>query len=174
MQIREQGRKIQCIRTIYEMAKGRGRQVVVASIPRWSGSSPSEDDLAKLTEVEREQLAVFLDKRRAELDASNSRYTAMSAASWLPTLAKSIGEGHQLTPEQAGAIWQGMAEVAKSLRKAGYAKPKATRKAKPQQPKLSLVDAEPDTTTTASAKPQKQTRQRKNSPTDTPANHGTE
>ncbi|UIE45328.1 hypothetical protein FICKIIDM_04479 (plasmid) [Xanthomonas citri pv. punicae] len=129
---RAEGRKIQCIRTVYDKAIGRGRQVVVATLPRWSTSlMPSEDGLAKLTEAEREQLAAFLDQRRADAEESNSRYTAMSAASWLATLAKSIKDGQQLRPEQADAIWQGMGEVAKSLRKAGYAKPKANRKGKP-------------------------------------------
>lgn len=91
---------------------------------------PSEDGLAQLTDAEREQLEAFLAQRRADAEESNSRYTAMSAASWLATLAKSIKEGQQLRPEQADAIWQGMTEVAKSLRKAGYAKPKISRKAK--------------------------------------------
>ncbi|ELO8195547.1 hypothetical protein R0U17_004421 [Salmonella enterica] len=131
MQIREQGRKYQCIRTVYDKALGRGRQVVVASIPRWSTSlMPSEDGLAQLTEAEREQLEAFLAQRRTDAEESNRRFTAMSADSWLTTLAKSIKDGQQLRPEQAHAIWQGMAEVAKSLRKAGYEKPKATRKTK--------------------------------------------
>lgn len=119
MQIREQGRKIQCIRTVYDKAIGRGRQVVVATLPRWSTSlMPSEDGLAQLTETEREQLEAFLAQRRANAEESNICYTAMSASSWLAT---SIKEGQQFRPEQADAIWQGMGEVAKSLRKAGYA-----------------------------------------------------
>lgn len=144
MQIREQGRKYQCIRTVYDKALGRGRQVVVASIPRWSTSlMPSEDGLSQLTEAEREQLEAFLAERRADAEESNRRYTAMSADSWLATLAKSIKDGQQLRPEQAAAIWQGMADVAKSLRKAGYEKPKATRKAK----------AKPDAATPATDQP---------------------
>lgn len=161
MQIREQGRKLQCIRTVYDKEKGRGRQLTVASIPRWGASPPSDADLALLTEAEREQLAKFLAQRRAEVEASNSRYTAMSAASWLPTLAKSIGEGHQLTPEQATAIWQGMAEVAKSLRKAGYVKPKAPRKAKAQQPEAATVEPDAVAAKTDKPKPPRKPRQRK-------------
>lgn len=144
MQIREQGRKFQCIRTVYDKALGRGRQVVVASIPRWSTSlMPSEDGLAQLTEAEREQLEAFLAKRRADAEESNRRYTAMSADSWLATLAKSIKDGQQLRPEQAHAIWQGMAEVAKSLRKAGYEKPKAPRKTKAQPETMTPANDEP-------------------------------
>lgn len=141
MQIREQGRKIQCIRTVYDKAIGRGRQVVVATVPRWSTSlMPSEDGLVNLTEAEREQLAEFLAKRRAESEESNSRYTVMSADSWMATLAKAVREGQTLRPEQADAIWQSMGEVAKALRKAGHAKPKAVRKPKPEP-----AAPEPDT-----------------------------
>lgn len=145
MQIREQGRKYQCIRTVYDKALGRGRQVVVASIPRWSTSlMPSEDGLSQLTEAEREQLEAFLAERRADAEESNRRYTAMSADSWLATLAKSIKDGQQLRPEQAAAIWQGMADVAKSLRKAGYEKPKATRKAKAKPEAAAPATDQPD------------------------------
>ncbi|MDG3940090.1 hypothetical protein L5C25_32770 [Pseudomonas aeruginosa] len=38
MQIREQGRKIQCIRTVYDKAIGRGRQTVIATLARYTGS----------------------------------------------------------------------------------------------------------------------------------------
>lgn len=132
MQFREQARKIQCIRTVYDKSIGRGRQVVVATLPRWSTGTPPDDVMAKLTEGEREQLTDLLAKRKAESEESNTRYTAMSADSWLATLAKAISGGQTLRPEQADAIWQGMGEVAKALRKAGHAKPKAVKKAKPE------------------------------------------
>ncbi|EEN1859683.1 hypothetical protein ACM76A_30105 [Pseudomonas aeruginosa] len=168
MQIREQGRKIQCIRTVYDKAIGRGRQVVVATLPRWSTSlMPSEDGLAKLTEAEREQLEAFLAQRRADAEESNSRYTAMSASSWLATLAKSIKEGQQLRPEQAEAIWQGMGEVAKSLRKAGYAKPKATRKVKPAPAPQEAATGEPSA---PAAKPVRKPRTAKVKTPATPEN----
>lgn len=161
MQIREQGRKIQCIRTVYDKAIGRGRQVVVATVPRWSTSlMPSEDGLVNLTDAEREQLAEFLAKRRADSEESTNRYTAMSAETWLVTLAKAVREGQTLRPEQAEAIWQGMGEVGKALRKAGYAKPKAVRKTTPAP-----ANSEPDTPAivekTPTAKPVRKPRARK-------------
>ncbi|MEX3557345.1 MAG: hypothetical protein VB135_02605 [Burkholderia sp.] len=69
MQIREQGRKIQCIRAVYDKGIGRGRQVVVATLPRWGSAAPADDVLAKLTDTEREQLTDFLAKRREESEA---------------------------------------------------------------------------------------------------------
>ncbi|HDX8951614.1 TPA: hypothetical protein RQO00_005131 [Klebsiella oxytoca] len=95
MQIREQGRKIQCIRTVYDKAIGRGRQTVIATL---------------------------------------ARYTTEMPTTGLVTLAKAIREGQELRPEQAAAIWHGMGEVGKAMRKAGHAKPKAIRKGKPVDP----------------------------------------
>lgn len=162
MQFREQARKIQCIRTVYDKSIGRGRQVVVATLPRWSTGTPPDDVMAKLTEGEREQLTDLLAKRKAESEESNTRYTAMSADSWLATLAKAISGGQTLKPEQAAAIWQGMGEVAKALRKAGHAKPKAVKKTKPEpaQPEVMPESVGLDDST-AEPKPAKPKRVRK-------------
>ncbi|MBG5550109.1 hypothetical protein I5E25_29250, partial [Pseudomonas aeruginosa] len=72
--------------------------------------------------------------RREASQKSQEAYTAMSADRWLVTLGKAIREGQELRPEQAAAIWHGMGEVGKALRKAGHAKPKAVRKGKPVDP----------------------------------------
>lgn len=133
MQIREQGRKIQCIRTVYDKAIGRGRQTVIATLARYTTEMPTTG-LDELTEAERETLAEWLAKRREASQKSQEAYTAMSADRWLVTLAKAIREGQELRPEQAAAIWQGMGEVGKALRKADHAKPKAVRKGKPVDP----------------------------------------
>ncbi|KNM36433.1 hypothetical protein AEU92_03915, partial [Salmonella enterica subsp. enterica serovar Berta] len=63
MQIREQGRKIQCIRTVYDKTIGRGRQTVIATLARYTTEMPSTG-LDELTEAERETLAEWLAKRR--------------------------------------------------------------------------------------------------------------
>lgn len=133
MQIREQGLKIQCIRTVYDKAIGRGRQTVIATLARYTTEMPTTG-LDELTEAERETLAEWLAKRREASQKSQEAYTAMSADRWLVTLAKAIREGQELRPEQAAAIWHGMGEVGKALRKAGHAKPKAVRKGKPVDP----------------------------------------
>lgn len=133
MQLREQGRKIQCIRTVYDKGIGRGRQVVVVTLPRWNTTAPGDDVLALLTESEREQLTAFLAKRRAESEESTDRYTILSADAWMATLAKALSEGKTLRPEKADAIWQAMGDVAKALRKAGHQKPKPVKVSKPEQ-----------------------------------------
>ncbi len=50
MQIREQGRKIQCIRTVYDKAIGRGRQTVIATLARYTTEMPTTG-LDELTEA---------------------------------------------------------------------------------------------------------------------------
>ena len=55
MQFREQGKKIQCIRSTYDPATKRSHQKVVASFNRWADSLPS-DGLEGLTEAERAEL----------------------------------------------------------------------------------------------------------------------
>ncbi len=112
MQIREQGRKIQCIRTVYDKAIGRGRQTVIATLARYTTEMPTTG-LDELTEAERETLAEWLAKRREASQKSQEAYTAMSADRWLVTLAKAIREGQELRPEQAAAIWHGMGRSAR-------------------------------------------------------------
>lgn len=127
MQFREQGRSIQCIRTVYDKEIGRGRQTVIAKLPRYATQLPTTG-LEELTEAERGQLEAFIEERRVASQQNHERYTVMSADRWLVTLAKAVREGQDVTPAQAAAIWQAMGDVGKALRKAGHPKPKAARK----------------------------------------------
>ena len=125
MQIREQGRKIQCIRTIYDKGRGRGRQEVVATLPRFTERLPADGaGLEKLTDAEREQLTAWIAEDVAARQARNDGYEVQFAATRLETLARLIGAGQAVTPAQADAIWQGLALVGKALRKAKHLKPK--------------------------------------------------
>lgn len=133
MQIREQGRKIQCIRTVYDKDIGRGRQLVVASIPRWRTGAPTDDELAKLTVGERQELTNYLAKLQKESEESNKRYAVISADTWMKSLATALNEGQSIRPAQADAIWESMGDVAKALRKAGYSKPKPVKLVQPAE-----------------------------------------
>ena len=53
MQFREQGKKIQCIRSAYDPATKRSHQKVIAAFDRWADKLPS-DELADLTDAERQ------------------------------------------------------------------------------------------------------------------------
>ena len=51
MQFREQGKKIQCIRSTYDPASKRSHQKVVAAFDRWADKLPSVE-VADLTDAE--------------------------------------------------------------------------------------------------------------------------
>ena len=64
MQFREQGKKIQCIRSTYDPASKRSHQKVIAAFDRWADKLPSAgfDDL---TDAERLELVAWFDARQA-------------------------------------------------------------------------------------------------------------
>lgn len=128
MQFREQGRKVQCIRSTYDPAIKRSYQKVIASFSRWADTLPS-DEVADLTEDERGELAAWFEARQAEKENRTNQYRASYGAQTLADLAAAIRAADALDDAQAGAIWQGLADVAKALRKAGHAKPKRQHQA---------------------------------------------
>lgn len=128
MQFREQGKKIQCIRSSYDPAAKRSHQKVVAAFDRYSDKVPS-DDVIDLTEEEQQELAVWFGQRQASRVASRSQYRVRSGGQTLDDLAQAISAAESLTAEQAAAVWHGLAEVAKALRKVGHSKPKRERSA---------------------------------------------
>lgn len=123
MQFREQGRKIQCIRSSYDPAAKRSHQKVVAAFSRYADEIPSVD-VADLSEEERRELAVWFGQRQAGITASVSQRRAESGSRTLDDLAYAISTAETMSAEQAVAVWHGLAEVAKALRKAGHPKPK--------------------------------------------------
>lgn len=124
MQFREQGKKIQCIRSIYDPADKRSHQKVVATFDRWQ-SKISLDDLAALTEAERREFAAWFYIREAEKAERLNHEHVRSAASTLVDLKDAImTKGTGMTDDEAGAIWSALADVAKALRKVGHPKPK--------------------------------------------------
>lgn len=123
MQIREQGRQIQCIRSTYEKEKGRSRQRVVATLKRWETALPAEG-IGELTEAERQELAAWLAERQEKSQADSRGYAVVTAAGSINRIAAAISAGVEATPEQAAATWKALAELAKALRKAGHPKPK--------------------------------------------------
>lgn len=145
MQFREQGKKIQCIRSTYDPASKRSYQKVVASFNRWADSLPS-DELKGLTEAERAELVEWFAARQAKAQASRQQWKVGDAPRTLADLAESIRAVDTLTADHAAKIWAGMADVAKALRKAGHPKPKRERPAPvalPGQADLLADAAEP-------------------------------
>ena len=129
MQFREQGKKIQCIRSTYDPATKRSHQKVVAAFERWADKLPS-DGLADLTDAERQELAAWFEARQSVKSERMNQYRVMGASSTLVQLAESIkATGAAMTDSEAALTWSALAEVAKALRKAGHPKPKRERPA---------------------------------------------
>ena len=133
MQFREQGKKIQCIRSTYDPASKRSHQKVIAAFDRWADKLPSAgfDDL---TDAERLELVAWFDARQAVKAERMNQYRASSGGRTLSDLAESIRAAGTLTDDQAAAVWRGLADVAKALRNAGHPKPKRERSARVAQP----------------------------------------
>lgn len=133
MQIREQGRLIQCIRSTYDKDKGRSFQKVVATLKRWQSEVPTEG-MDGLTNEEKQELAAWLAERQEKSQASDRTYAVTGASASLDRIVKAFAAGVEPTPVQAAAIWKGLGELAKALRKAGQPKPKPTPKPVPPAP----------------------------------------
>lgn len=129
MQFREQGKKIQCIRSTYEPTTKRSHQKVVAAFDRYADKLPSAG-LEGLTIAERQELAAWFNARQSVKAERMNQYRVMSAASSLAQLGESIQAiGAAMTEAEAAATWRALAEVATALKKAGHPKPKRERPA---------------------------------------------
>jgi hypothetical protein len=129
MQFREQGKKIQCIRSTYEPTTKRSHQKVVAAFDRYADKLPSAG-LEGLTIAERQELAAWFNARQSVKAERMNQYRVMSAASSLAQLGDSIQAiGAAMTEAEAAATWKALAEVATALKKAGHPKPKRERPA---------------------------------------------
>lgn len=127
MQFREQGKKIQCIRSTYDPSTKRSHQKVVATFDRWADNLPSVE-IADLTDVERQELAAWFEARQSVKSERMHKYRVMGASSALVQLAESIKvTGAVMTDSEAALTWSALADVAKALRKAGHPKPKPKR-----------------------------------------------
>jgi hypothetical protein len=127
MQFREQGKKIQCIRSAYDPSSKRSHQKVVAAFERWADKVPSVE-VADLTEEERQELATWFEARQSVKAERMNQYRVTSAASTLVQLGESIkATGAAMTDAEAALTWRALTDVAKALRKAGHPKPKRER-----------------------------------------------
>jgi hypothetical protein len=129
MQFREQGKKIQCIRSTYDPLSKRSRQNLVLTCDRNVDKLPSMDATI-LTEAERKEFENWFKERQEAKAERLNQYRVMSAAATLIELAQSIkATGAAMTDSEAAATWSALSDVAKSLRKVGHPKPKRERSA---------------------------------------------
>ncbi|RMX08135.1 hypothetical protein D8I35_03150 [Corticibacter populi] len=129
MQIREQGRKIQFIRSTYDPGHKRSSGKVVATCLKYMTSLPAAE-AEKLTEEERTQAEEFFKQREQEQTEFRRRYSTDGLPFSLQQVVQHIADGGEISPVQAEKMWQGMAALQKALKKAGHAKPVRPKKVK--------------------------------------------
>jgi len=128
MQFRETDGTVQCIRSTYDPAKKRCVQKMVASLPRWSDTYPSDERLAALTDDERAAYRTKWETQQARKRDETLRYTVQSAPQWIARITEALGKC-EIHDDIARETWEAMAALAKALRKSGHRKP--ARKPKP-------------------------------------------
>lgn len=74
-------------------------------------------------------MAAWFDARQSAKAERMNQYRASIGGQTLADLADAIRAAGTLTDDQAAAVWRGLADVAKALRKAGHPKPKRERPA---------------------------------------------
>jgi hypothetical protein len=142
MQIREQGRLIQCIRSTYDKDKGRSFQKVVATLKRWHSEVPTEG-MDGLTDEEKQELAAWLAERQVKSQATDRAYAVSGASGSLDRIVQALAAGVEPSSAQAVAIWKGLTDLGKALRKAGHPKPKPAPKPIPVAPAAASKPAKP-------------------------------
>lgn len=139
MQIREKGKKLLCIRTVYVPEKKRTVGVTVASQESYL-STVSEKVSQQLTKEEVDQLTEWLAKRAENDTVNRLKFSLSYVAPRMGEAAEALtvnGLKEGLSEQQAAEIWQAHERLAKALRKAGFKKPKG-------QTAKKAVDNHPD------------------------------
>ena len=123
MQFRVQARKLQFIRSVYNKETKRCDQKLVGSMSAYSDKIQTDDQIAMLTDNERQELAAYL-KNKADRNLYASRsYSVELIGENLNLASDGILAGEPLSEQHVMAIWDGLAQLSKALKTAGYPKP---------------------------------------------------
>lgn len=163
MQFRHVGKRIQCIRSIYNKETKKCEQKQICSIPDTTTAIPEPlGVLAALSNQELNDLAVFLNNRNANARSEELRQLYENAPALLADLGEIIKNNPDwIKQEWVNLIWERTTLLQKSLNKSGFAKPKknnSTEK-KERKPKhnqtSSTIQAAEETVTQAIQVPKK-------------------
>ena len=129
MYFKKAGHKVQVLAYRgYDKAKKRAIVKMVGSISGLS-FSPSAAHGDSLTEDERKEIQTYIETVRQKERESMQKWYAESLADKIGGSIEAIKAGqYEITPEWAEAVWGGMDELGRLLRKAGYGKHKTIRK----------------------------------------------
>lgn len=135
MQIREQGKKIQLIRTHYIKEKKRTEGKVFASFPRYEAKIPA-DIISQLEKEEVDKLDNYLSERKENNRVNSAKFSLSHAHNSISRVIESLSveeAKNNLSSDEARQIYEEMALLAKALRKAGFKRPvKAANKPAPK------------------------------------------
>lgn len=132
MQIREQGKQVQLIRSPYDKDKKRCVQKVIHTFAkqfRYQSDDVtkylSAEQLSDLTDDEKSDLTDWLGKRIDKDSASDRLFAVEYGGERINRLAAAIESGgiDAANAAWAAEIWAGIARLTKTLKKAGYPKP---------------------------------------------------
>lgn len=126
MRFRDKGNMIQCIRTTYDSAKGRGVDKLIGSLPGDSELVPAELQ-ALLTEEEAKDLSGVLFDRMLERSSALRRESLLKLAGTVKLAREALKsqKNVELMGDKATALlWAELDELRRDLRAAGLPKPK--------------------------------------------------
>ncbi len=125
MQIRVRGRRLEFLRSEYLPGKKRSTQKLLGSMDAYGYATVIPQALReKMTEEEIAQVEAYFQKEREDREARSVRYALTSAGASLREMARAIEEQEVIAPEKAAEVYAGLDQVAKALRKKGFARAK--------------------------------------------------
>ena len=129
MQIREQGRQVQLIRSPYDSTKKRCVQKVVHTFKQqYSYLSDditqylSAEQVADLSEDEKKTLSDWLKTKADKILADDRKYSIIWADGQISKSADAISSDG-VDAERAAKIWEAIEKLSKALKKSGNPKP---------------------------------------------------
>ncbi len=134
MQIREQGKQVQLIRSPYDPARKRCVQRVAHKFERrimYLSANPADylsaEQLADLSDDEQQTLAAWLNAKSDKQAADDRSYAIRFADSNIIRLADAILSDGLPDSQHADRIWKAMSQLEKALKKSGHPRPKRDR-----------------------------------------------
>lgn len=122
MHVNITGKKIRLLRSKYLKDKKRCTQILVATFDRHLNRIP-EDVLPKLSEEEQKTVQNWLDDRKAKREETDLKNFVSTLPSILDRAAKGV-ELYGADNKQVAAIYSSIDNLTKTLRKAGFKRPK--------------------------------------------------
>lgn len=123
MQFRIQGKQLQLIRSVYDSSKKRCVQHVIHTLDKWTDKMPSDEQIEKLTAIEKIDLSAYFVEK-ADKSLALSRKSSLSSIGYNFSRLSDAISSSKLTEEQSANIWAGLSDVQKAMKKAGHTKPK--------------------------------------------------